>query len=61
MPIITIRALEGRTIEQKRKLVKDITDAVVKDFKVEPDRVIINFFDMPKHNGAKGGKLYIDQ
>jgi len=61
MPIVTVRALEGRTVEQKRRLVKDITDAVVKNFKVEPDRVIVNFFDMPKHNVAKAGKLYIDQ
>jgi len=61
MPIVTVRALEGRTIEQKRKLAKDITDAVVKNFKVEADRVIVNFFDMPKHNVAKAGKLNIDQ
>jgi 4-oxalocrotonate tautomerase len=53
--------MEGRTVEQKRKLVKDITDAVVKHIQVEPARVIVNFFDMPKHNIAKAGKLYIDQ
>ena len=60
MPVVTIRAFEGRTVEQKRKLAKDITDAVVKDFKVEPDKVTINFFDMAKHNVAKAGKLFID-
>jgi len=53
--------MEGRTVEQKRKLVKDITDAVVKHIQVEPDQVIVNFFDMPKHNIAKAGKLHIDQ
>ena len=61
MLIVTVRLMEGRTVEQKRKLVKDITDAVVKHIQVEPDRVIVNFFDMPKHNIAKAGKLYIDQ
>lgn len=61
MPIVTVRLMEGRTVEQKRKLVKDITDAVVKHIQVEPARVIVNFFDMPKHNIAKAGKLYIDQ
>ena len=61
MPIVTVRLMEGRTVEQKRELVKDITDAVVKHIQVEPDRVIVNFFDMPKHNIAKAGKLYIDQ
>ena len=61
MPIVTVRALEGKTVEQKRKLAKDITDAVVKHFNVEPDRVLVNFFDMPKENIARAGKLNIDQ
>jgi 4-oxalocrotonate tautomerase len=61
MPIVTVRAIEGRTVEQKRKLAKDITDAVVKNFKVEADKVTVNFFDMPKHNIAKAGKLLTDQ
>jgi len=61
MPIVTVRAIEGRTVEQKRKLAKDITDAVVKNFKVEADRVSVNFFDMPKHNIARAGKLLTDQ
>ncbi len=61
MPIVTVRAIEGRTVEQKRKLAKDITDAVVKNFKVEADKVTVNFFDMPKHNVAKAGKLLTDQ
>ena len=34
MPEITIHAIEGRSIVQKRALVKDITDAVVKHFDV---------------------------
>jgi 4-oxalocrotonate tautomerase len=61
MPNITVRALEGTTVEQKRGLAQDITDAVVKHFKVEADRVIINFFDLPKHDIARGGKLLIDR
>jgi 4-oxalocrotonate tautomerase family enzyme len=35
MPIVTIRAFEGRTVEQKRKLAKDITDVVMKRVKVQ--------------------------
>jgi len=30
MPEVYIHAIAGRTKEQKRKLIKDITDAVVK-------------------------------
>jgi len=39
MPLITVKAKSGRTIEQKRGLVKDITEAVVKNFKVESERL----------------------
>ena len=46
MPVVTVRAIEGRTVEQKRKLAKDITDAVVKNFDVEADKVLVNFFDI---------------
>ena len=61
MPIVTVRAIEGRTVEQKRKLAKDITDAVVKHFDIEADKVIINFFDMPRQNVSRAGKLAIDR
>jgi 4-oxalocrotonate tautomerase len=60
MPIVTIRQLEGRTVEQKRKLAKEITDAIVRIYKIDADRVNVNFFDMPSHNIAKAGKLFID-
>ena len=61
MPVVTVRAIEGKTVEQKRKLAKDITDAVVKNFDVEADKVLVNFFDMPRQNVAKAGELNIDQ
>ena len=61
MPIAAVRALEGRTVEQKRELTKDITDAVAKNFDVEADKALVNFFDMPKQNVAKAGKLNTDQ
>ena len=33
MPLVTVKAIGGKTVEQKRALVKDITEAVVKNFK----------------------------
>jgi 4-oxalocrotonate tautomerase len=61
MPVVTIRQLEGRTVEQKRKLAREITDSIVRIYKIQADRVTINFFDMPNYNIAKAGKLFIDQ
>ena len=60
MPLIIIEADEGRTIEQKRGLVKDITDAVCKNFAVSPEAVSILLHEGKKENRAKAGKLAID-
>jgi len=61
MPLVTVRALEGRTIEQKRGLAKDITEAVVKNFKVEPDAVTIYLIEFSRDNLAKAGQLFVDR
>ncbi len=61
MPLVTVKIIEGRTIEQKRGLVKDITDAVVENFKVEPDIVIIDIIEFSRENFAKAGKLFVDR
>jgi 4-oxalocrotonate tautomerase len=60
MPLVTVKAAEGRTIEQKRGLVKDITEAVIKNFKVKPETVIVDIVDYGRENLAKAGKLFID-
>lgn len=60
MPFITVEALEGRTIEQKKGLAKDITEAVMNNFNVGPDAVTIIIHEFPEENLAKGGKLKID-
>ena len=60
MPFVTVKALEGRTIEQKRGLVRDITEAVVKNFKVEPESVIVDIIEHSRDNLAKAGKLFVD-
>ncbi len=60
MPRVTVEAIEGRTIEQKRGLVKDITEAVIKNFNVESETVTVAIHEMSKENYAKAGKLFID-
>jgi len=60
MPLITVKAKSGRTIEQKRELVKDITEAVVKNFKVEPKDVYVDIIEYSSENLAKAGKLFHD-
>ncbi len=61
MPEVFVYAIEGRSIEQKRSLVKKITDAVVEDYKVQPDAVAVILIDTPKSMRAKAGVLLSDK
>jgi 4-oxalocrotonate tautomerase len=56
MPIVTVEMWEGRTVEQKKKLIEGITSAIV-NMGVAPEEVHIIIKDNPKHNWASGGKL----
>ncbi len=60
MPLITVEALAGRTTEQKRGLVKDMTEAVMKNFNVGPEAVTIIIHELSDEHLAKAGKLKID-
>jgi len=61
MPEVFVHAIEGRTIEQKRKLVAEITDAVVRNFDVSPDAVMVQIIESSRENKAKGGKLFSER
>ena len=61
MPIVQVNLLEGRTIDQKKKLVANLTEAVVKSLDVKPDAVRIILQEMAKQDYAIGGVLAIDK
>jgi 4-oxalocrotonate tautomerase len=61
MPEVYIHAVAGRSLEQKRALVKDITEAVVKNFKVGADAVMVEIIESAKENKAKGGVLFSER
>ena len=58
MPEILVHIAEGRTAETKKALMKDITDAVVKNFGVPPERVVVQIVESPKENKSRGGVLF---
>jgi 4-oxalocrotonate tautomerase len=61
MPSVTIVLKEGRTVEQKRALVKEVTDAIVRTVNAKPEAVHIVIHDEPAHNIAGGGILLADK
>ena len=56
MPVVVIEMWEGRTIEQKKKLVEGITASFV-EIGTSPEAVHIILKDNHKHNWANNGKL----
>lgn len=60
MPIITIDLIEGRTREQKARIVQEITDTLVRVAGAKPENVRILITDRSKDNLAMGGKLLSD-
>lgn len=58
MPLVIVKMLEGRSVEQKRRLVREITDVVVKYTGAPEDQVDVLIQDYPRENWAKAGVLY---
>jgi 4-oxalocrotonate tautomerase len=58
MPEVIVYAVAGRSLEQKRGLVQDITQSVVKNFGVQPEAVTVQIVEAPKTDKAKGGVLF---
>jgi 4-oxalocrotonate tautomerase len=53
--------LKGRTIEQKRKIVARITDAMVEEAKTAKEGVIVTILEVTREDYAHGGVLMADQ
>jgi 4-oxalocrotonate tautomerase len=56
MPEVVVYALEGRSVD--RGLVKDITNALMKNYGVPADAVVVTLVETAKHDKAKAGVLF---
>ncbi|HZN48647.1 MAG TPA: 4-oxalocrotonate tautomerase [Ramlibacter sp.] len=61
MPTIRVDLFEGRTPEQKRNLVKALTQACVDTIGSKPDSVDILLFDIKPSDWATGGELWSEK
>ncbi|NGM20650.1 4-oxalocrotonate tautomerase [Roseomonas stagni] len=61
MPEIMVFAATGRTVEQKRGLVRDLTEAMVKNFGVPAASVTVQIVESAPDSKAKGGVLFSDR
>ena len=61
MPVVRIEMLPGRSLAQKRELVRLITDAVCNVAHTRPEDTLVLFSEYSVEDWASNGKLYIDQ
>lgn len=61
MPEITVSMAEGRTDEQKAGMMRDITQALVKNLGVDADAVVIQINEAPLKHKMKGGLTFVER
>jgi 4-oxalocrotonate tautomerase len=60
MPVVVIKMRKGFSLEQKRTVVKEFTNTLVKTLGVDPDIVTILIDEHELENIGKAGKLRCD-
>jgi 4-oxalocrotonate tautomerase len=60
MPFINVKMLEGRTHDQKTKLVKTITEAMVMICGAKADSTMVVIEDIARDHWGRDGKLLSD-
>ncbi|UXR79185.1 2-hydroxymuconate tautomerase [Staphylococcus sp. IVB6227] len=61
MPIVTVKLLEGRTDEQLKNLVTEVTDAVEKTTNAKRDAISVVIEEMKTTHYGLGGTRKADQ
>ena len=61
MPHVQITMLQGRTLEQKRKLAKRVTDVIVEECGTRPEVVSVAIVEVAKEDFAIAGTLVVDK
>jgi 4-oxalocrotonate tautomerase len=60
MPVIQITISQGRSVEQKRELVKVSTKETARIMKTQEDKVRILIYEVSKENWGNAGILGLD-
>ena len=61
MPVVQITMLQGRTVEQKRRIAKRVTDVMVEDAGARREGITVVFNEVSKESYATGGELMADK
>jgi len=61
MPHVQITLLEGRSPEQKRKVVERVTQTLVEELGTNKEAVVITFLEVSSADYASAGSLALDK
>ncbi len=61
MPILNVNMIKGRTLEQKREMVKEVTDSIAKTLNCDKEAVRILINEIDKEDISVGGVLRADK
>ena len=61
MPTIRVELMEGRTPEQKKNLVRALTEAVVETLGSKPESVDVVLYALRRGDWATGGQLWSEK
>jgi 4-oxalocrotonate tautomerase len=61
MPFVGIRIARGRTLEQKRRLARSVTDAIAASIDVPPEKIWVQIDEFERENFSVNGRLMADR
>jgi len=61
MPVVIVKPGKRRTVQQKRKLARALTEDVFKILEVKPEWVYVVIEELGQENRASSGELYCDK
>jgi 4-oxalocrotonate tautomerase len=61
MPLVQVTMLNGRSVDQKRKIAQRITDAMVEEAGARKEAIVVTFVEVSKESYASGGTLIVDK
>jgi len=61
MPEVTIHMAAGRTLEQKKAMMEDVSKAVAKHAGADLENVVVQIVEAPLHDKMKGGKTFVER
>jgi 4-oxalocrotonate tautomerase len=61
MPLVQVTMLQGRSVDQKRKIAQRITDTMVEEAGARKEAIVVTFIEVSRESYSSGGVLMADK